>query len=65
LCIGRDVTVANLCYSGDKPLAAALELMNNEGVSSLPVIDAQNNVIGNISHVDVKVSSFSHIKVQP
>jgi len=30
--------------------------MNNEGVSSLPVLDAQNNVIGNISHVDVRVS---------
>ena len=43
-------------FSGDKPLAAALELMNNEGVSSLPVLDAQNNVIGNISHVDVRVS---------
>ena len=44
--------------SGDKPLAAALELMNNEGVSSLPVLDAQNNVIGNISHVDVRVGFF-------
>lgn len=31
--------------------------MNNEGVSSLPVLDAQNNVIGNISHVDVRVRS--------
>jgi CBS domain-containing protein len=29
--------------------------MNNEGVSSLPVLDIQNNVIGNISHVDVRV----------
>lgn len=42
-------------YSGDKPLATALELMHNEGVSSIPVLDAQNNVIGNISHNDVKV----------
>ena len=41
--------------SGDKPLTDALELMNNEGVTSLPVLDNQNNVIGNISHVDVKV----------
>lgn len=41
--------------SGDKPLTDALELMNNEGVSSLPVLDSQNNVIGNISHVDVRV----------
>lgn len=45
-------------YSGDKPLAAALELMNNEGVTSLPVLDASNNVIGNISHVDVRVSTL-------
>jgi len=42
-------------YSGDNPLATALELMHNEGVSSIPVLDAQNNVIGNISHNDVKV----------
>merc|ERR1712137_127510 len=34
-----------LAINGDKPLAAALELMNNEGVSSLPVLDAQNNDI--------------------
>ena len=34
----------------------ALELMNNEGITSLPVLDNQNNVIGNISHVDVRVS---------
>src|SRR5437588_231267 len=47
---------ANRTLSGDKPLAAALELMNNEGISSLPVLDAFNNVIGNISHVDVRVS---------
>lgn len=30
--------------------------MHNEGVTSLPVLDAQNNVVGNISHVDVRVS---------
>jgi predicted transcriptional regulator len=48
--------IANAEHSGDKPLATALEMMNNEGVSSLPVLDAQNNVIGNISHVDVRVS---------
>jgi hypothetical protein len=29
--------------------------MNNEGVSSHAVIDNQNNVVGNISTVDVKV----------
>ena len=47
--------------SGDKPLTDALELMNNEGVTSLPVLDAQNNVIGNISHVDVRVSRLQLI----
>ena len=31
--------------SGDKPLTDALELMNNEGITSLPVLDNQNNVI--------------------
>ncbi|KAH0542395.1 hypothetical protein FGG08_003240 [Glutinoglossum americanum] len=41
-------------HSGDKPLSAALELMNSEGVSSLAVVDNQNNVVGNISTVDVK-----------
>lgn len=41
--------------SGDKPLFQALQLMNDEGVSSLPVLDHQSNVIGNISTVDVKV----------
>jgi CBS domain-containing protein len=48
-----------LAINGDKPLATALELMNNEGVSSLPVLDAQNNVIGNISHVDVRLLTKS------
>lgn len=48
-----------LAINGDKPLAAALELMNNEGVSSLPVLDAQHNVIGNISHVDVRLLTKS------
>jgi len=41
--------------SGDKPVTDALELMSNEGVSSLAVIDNALNVIGNISTVDVKV----------
>jgi CBS domain-containing protein len=35
--------------------------MNNEGVSSLPVLDAQNNVIGNISLADVRVSLLRQI----
>lgn len=41
--------------SGDKPLKEALKLMNNEGLTSLAVIDNQSNVVGNISNVDVKV----------
>lgn len=32
--------------------------MNNEGVSSIVVVDNQFNVIGNISTVDVKVSQL-------
>ncbi|KAH9879792.1 cell separation during budding [Plenodomus biglobosus] len=48
-----------LAINGDAPLAQALELMNNEGISSLPVLDAQNNVIGNISHVDVRLLTKS------
>lgn len=43
------------CPSGDRPLCHALELMNNEGISSLAVVDNQFNVVGNISVVDVKV----------
>lgn len=41
--------------SGDKPVTDALELMHNEGITSLPVLDNSNNVVGNISHVDVRV----------
>ena len=42
--------------SGDKPVKEALMLMNNEGVTSLAVVDNSYNVVGNISNVDVKVS---------
>ncbi|KAF2267631.1 hypothetical protein CC78DRAFT_423010, partial [Lojkania enalia] len=45
--------------NGDKPLTDALELMNNEGVTSLPVLDIQNNVIGNISQVDIRLLTKS------
>ncbi|KAF2835852.1 hypothetical protein M501DRAFT_997532 [Patellaria atrata CBS 101060] len=45
--------------NGDKPLTDALELLNNEGVTSLPVLDNQNNVIGNISTVDVRLLTKS------
>lgn len=37
--------------------------MNRESITSLPVLDNSNNVIGNISHVDVRVSTQnSHSK---
>jgi CBS domain-containing protein len=45
-----------LVDSGDKPLFHALQLMNDEGVSSLAVVDNHYNVVGNISTIDVKVS---------
>jgi len=41
--------------NGDRPLSTALELMNNEGITSLPVLDNARNVIGNISQVDVRL----------
>ena len=45
-----------LAINGDRPLSDALRLMHNEGITSLPVLDSHNNVVGNISHVDVRVS---------
>lgn len=44
-----------LSINGDKPLSDALLLMLHEGISSLPVLDSQKNVVGNISHVDVRL----------
>jgi CBS domain-containing protein len=41
--------------SGDRPLREALLLLDQEGVTSLAVVDNQYNVVGNISTVDVKV----------
>lgn len=52
---------ANLNCSGDRPLKEALILMNNEGVTSLAVVDNQYNVMGNISNADVKVRRVSII----
>ncbi|KAG8529210.1 uncharacterized protein KY384_005845 [Bacidia gigantensis] len=43
-----------ISINGDTPLKEALKLMNNEGVSSLAIVDNQYNVVGNISNVDVK-----------
>ena len=44
-----------LAINGDRPLSDALRLMHDEGITSLPVLDSHNNVVGNISHVDVRV----------
>ncbi|KAI9707667.1 MAG: cell separation during budding [Candelina mexicana] len=51
LAIGSMVVIG---INGDRPVADALKLMNDEGVTSVAVIDNQHNVIGNISTVDVK-----------
>ncbi|KAI7228814.1 hypothetical protein KC330_g7741 [Hortaea werneckii] len=44
-----------LAINGDKPLSDALRLMHDEGITSLPVLDSHSNVVGNISHVDVRL----------
>lgn len=51
---------ANLTsFSGDKPLSDALQLMNDEGLTSIPVVDNAFNVVGNISTADVKLLTNS------
>jgi CBS domain-containing protein len=41
-------------YSSDAPLSEALTLMNNEGLTSVAVVDNGQNVVGNISTKDVR-----------
>jgi CBS domain-containing protein len=60
--IGAKVVVA---IHGEKPLSDALRLMHEEGITSLPVLDGANNVMGNISHVDTKVSLPIHLQTRP
>lgn len=48
-----------ISINGDRPLKEALCLMNNEGISSLAVVDNHWNVVGNISNADVKACSSS------
>ncbi|KAL8927149.1 MAG: hypothetical protein Q9208_002533 [Pyrenodesmia sp. 3 TL-2023] len=48
-----------ISINGDKALKEALKLMNNEGLTSLAVVDNQSNVVGNISNVDVKLLTKS------
>lgn len=42
-------------HSADAPLADALTLMNDEGLSSVAVVDNGLNVVGNISTADVRL----------
>ncbi|PNS21413.1 Protein sds23 [Sphaceloma murrayae] len=44
-----------LSINGDQPLKEALLLIHTMGISSLPVLDAHKNVVGNISHVDAQL----------
>lgn len=52
-------TVQTISINGDKPLADALQLMSNEGLTSVAVVDNALNVIGNISTADVKLLTNS------
>ncbi|KAL8677207.1 MAG: hypothetical protein Q9186_006349 [Xanthomendoza sp. 1 TL-2023] len=56
LAIGSQLMIS---INGDKALKEALKLMNNEGLTSLAVVDNQSNVVGNISNVDVKLLTKS------
>lgn len=46
-------------HSGDRPLAEALALLLDEGISSLAVLDNGHNVVGNISTTDTKLLTKS------
>ncbi|KAF7597492.1 cell separation during budding [Aspergillus hancockii] len=48
-----------ISINGDKPLSDALQVMNNEGISSVAVVDNHSNVVGNISVTDVKLLTRS------
>ncbi|KAL4921590.1 hypothetical protein BDW62DRAFT_174022 [Aspergillus aurantiobrunneus] len=58
----RDLKIGShavISISGDKMLCEALQLMNNEGISSVAVVDNHTNVVGNISTTDVKLLTRS------
>ncbi|TVY64220.1 Protein sds23, partial [Lachnellula suecica] len=58
----KDLTIgapATIGINGDKPLSDALQLMSNEGLTSIPVVDNAFNVVGNISTADVKLLTNS------
>ncbi|KAH8819452.1 hypothetical protein F5884DRAFT_661239 [Xylogone sp. PMI_703] len=52
-------TVQTIAINGDRPLTDALQLMNNEGVTSVAVVDNGLNVVGNISTADVRLLTNS------
>ncbi|KAK9458478.1 uncharacterized protein V1516DRAFT_657463 [Lipomyces oligophaga] len=43
-----------ISITGDKLVIEALEIMHKESISSVAVVDSDNNLLGNISIVDVK-----------
>ncbi|KAA8644744.1 cell separation during budding [Aspergillus tanneri] len=58
----RDLQIGShevVAINGDKPLSEALGIMNNEGISSIAVVDNHFNVVGNISSTDVKLLTRS------
>ncbi|PBP25249.1 CBS domain containing protein [Diplocarpon rosae] len=54
--VGTPQTIA---INGDRVLTDALQLMNNEGLTSIAVVDNAFNVVGNISTADVKLLTNS------
>ncbi|TAQ88268.1 hypothetical protein B7494_g3440 [Chlorociboria aeruginascens] len=58
----RDLDIGTpqaIAINGDRILTDALQLMNNEGLTSLAVVDNGSNVVGNISTADVKLLTHS------
>ncbi|KAM3086380.1 cell separation during budding [Clarireedia jacksonii] len=54
----RDLNIGTqyaIAINGDKLLTDALQLMSNEGVSSVAVVDNAANVVGNISTADTRL----------
>lgn len=54
----RDLSIGSqqiIAVNADSPLADALKLMSEEGLTSIAVVDNQSNVVGNISTADVNL----------
>merc|ERR1712098_7162 len=52
-------TQQTISINGDRSLTDALQLMSNEGLTSVAVVDNALNVVGNISTADVKLLTNS------